>query len=87
MGSSDTMQKSKVPTQNCFKVDSPVLCTVQEASLASSVGKFKHQNILFILQFHLVGSELVPFLANNPVSLLHLLKYALTSLWAFDFYT
>ena len=74
------------------RLDAPVLCSFQEAPLASSVGKlpvpsypmllfFKQRYIyLFRLQLHVLGSEDSP--AASPLSPLHILKNFVTSISA-----
>ena len=73
------------------RLDAPVLCSFQEAPLASSVGKlavpsypivlfFKQRYILSLLQLHVLGSEDSP--AAGPLSPLHILKNFVTSISA-----
>ena len=73
------------------RLDAPVLCSFQEAPLASSVGKlpvpsypmllfFKQWYILSLLQLHVLGSEDSP--AASPLSPLHILKNFVTSISA-----
>ena len=71
------------------RLDAPVLCSFQEAPLASSVGKlpvpsypmllfFKQRYILSLSQLHVLGSEDSP--AASPLSPLHILKNFVTSI-------